>query len=238
MNIAIIPARGGSKRVPKKNIMNFFGRPMVAWPIQAALDSALFDHVFVSTDDEEIAEISKKHGAEVPFLRDKILADDITGIAPVIKDFIQTLQRTETKEIKNVTLIYATNPIMCATDLRDSFAAFQQNKDAQFMLSVSSFPSPIQRALVGEKILRSFQPEYFTSRSQDLEETYFDAAWFAHGKVDAWLTNNNLHNNSVPWHIDRWRTQDLDTPADLEMLKRLWILQNDPHIKQRLTDEF
>ncbi|MFA5583872.1 MAG: pseudaminic acid cytidylyltransferase, partial [Bacteriovoracaceae bacterium] len=142
MNLCVIPARGGSKRIPRKNIKDFCGKPMIAWSIEAALDSGLFDKVIVSTDDAEIAEVAKKYGAEVPFIRPAELSNDFTGTVPVIKHAIQTLSQSGLK-FENVCCIYATAPFIQIQDLKIGYQKLLE-KDVLFSFAATEFSFPIQ----------------------------------------------------------------------------------------------
>ncbi|WP_338560596.1 pseudaminic acid cytidylyltransferase [Acinetobacter sp. KS-LM10] len=215
MKIAIIPARGGSKRIPRKNIKDFFGKPMIAWSIEAALKSNCFDRVIVSTDDREIAEIAKKYGAEVPFIRTAELSDDHVGTIPVIKQAIQWL--TDNLQAPHlVCCIYATAPFVSAYDIQRGLAQLEQN-NASYAFTVTSYAFPIQRAIriTEDNNVEMFLPEHFQTRSQDLEEAYHDAGQFYWGKVDAWMSEKVIFGSeSTPVILPRYRVQDIDTLED------------------------
>ena len=210
--IALIPARGGSKRIPGKNIRPFLGRPMIAWPIAAAVESGLFDRVIVTTDDPAIADVAKAHGAEVPFLRDAALADDHAGLTEVVQDAIRRLALAP-RDL--VALIYATAPFLRATDLRDGFDRLAESK-ADYAISVTSFPAPVERALVMDgATIRMLRQENLFVRSQDLVEAYHDAGQFEIGSADAWLSGRSaLRDPTVAVVLPRHRVQDIDTPED------------------------
>lgn len=217
MRLAVIPARGGSKRIPRKNIRDFCGKPMLAWSIEAALESTCFDQVIVSTDDPEIAELSRHWGASTPFLRPQHLADDHTGTTPVVRHAIEEI-RAAGCMTEAVCCIYATAPFVTVDDLKRGLAALEQNT-ARFAFSVTSFPFPIQRAIRinAEGRVAMFQPEQFLVRSQDLEEAYHDAGQFYWGQSEAWLNNEVIFSSgSVPVIIPRSRVQDIDTLEDWE----------------------
>ena len=158
MNICVIPARGGSKRIPRKNIKSFRGKPMIAWSIEAALESSCFERVVCSTDDEEIADIAKKYGAEVPFFRPKYLSDDHVATIPVISHAIKYLQKG--KKIDFVCCIYATAPFIQPEDIISSFAQIKK-EDNDYCFSVTSYSFPIQRAIraIEGKGCEMFQPD-------------------------------------------------------------------------------
>jgi len=215
MNIAIIPARGGSKRIPRKNIREFCGKPMIAWSIEAALSSGCFDKVIVSTDDHEIAHIAKKFGAEVPFIRSKELSDDHTVTAAVIKDAVTWfVDRGEC--VHWACCIYATAPFVRAEMLIDAFDLLKK-KNADFVLTVGAFESPIQRAvkITTENRIEMIFPEYLNSRSQDLEPAYHDAGQFYWGTAEAWMQGKRAFtSNTVPYIVEKDRVQDIDTISD------------------------
>jgi pseudaminic acid cytidylyltransferase len=215
MRLAIIPARGGSKRIPRKNIRQFGGKPLISWSIAAARESGCFDRIIVSTDDPEISEVAIAHGAEVPFVRPPELSDDHTGTIPVIAHAI-AWQNANGEDVSEACCIYATAPFIKAEDLQRGWQAIQEN-DAKYAFSVTSYASPIQRALkiTPTKRIAMFQPQHFTTRSQDLEEAWHDAAQFYWGKADAWLTQLPLFSEAAtPIILPRHRVQDIDTPDD------------------------
>lgn len=223
MKLAVIPARGGSKRIPRKNIKSFGGLPMIAWSIRAAIESKCFDRIIVSTDDAEIAEVAKTQGAEVPFMRPADLSDDHTGTIPVIAHAIawQNLHGTKTTD---VCCLYATAPFVQANDLQRGLETLQ-NSGADYAFTVTSYAFPIQRAIriTAEQRVEMFQPEHFGARSQDLEEAWHDAGQFYWGKAHAWLREKPIFGkDSAPVVLPRYRVQDIDTPEDLERAERMF----------------
>jgi N-acylneuraminate cytidylyltransferase len=215
MRIAVIPARGGSKRIPRKNIKPFGGKPMIAWSIAAAQQNGCFDRVIVSTDDPEIAEVAKVHGAEVPFVRPLELSDDHTGTIPVIAHAI-SWQNAHGKQVSQACCIYATAPFVRAQDLKRGLEVLESS-GADYAFSVTSYAFPIQRAvrITLEQRVSMFQPEHFNIRSQDLEEAWHDAGQFYWGKAKAWLAGLPLFSEgSTPIVLPRHRVQDIDTPQD------------------------
>ena len=224
MNVCIIPARGGSKRIPRKNIKLFHGKPMIAWSIEAAIKSECFDRIICSTDDEEIADVAKKYGAEIPFLRPKILSNDFIGTGPVVAHAIEYLKMSEEK-VDLVCCVYATAPFILAEYLQESFQQMK-NTNIDYCFSVTSYPFPIQRSIRITKEYRCemFQPEMLNVRSQDLEEAYHDAGQFYWGKVDAWTTegSNCFSNKSIPYVLPRHRVQDIDTMEDWKMAELMF----------------
>ncbi len=215
MRLAIIPARGGSKRIPRKNIKPFCGKPMIAWSIEAALQSACFDQVIVSTDDAEIAEVAHQWGATVPFMRPAELSDDHTGTIPVIRHAIEWF-KLQGQSVEQACCLYATAPFVSAEDLRSGLDILQGN-DCDYAFSVTSYPFPIQRAIRinGEGRVKMFSPEHFNTRSQDLEEAFHDAGQFYWGRAEAWLQGKMIFSpESLPVLLPRHRVQDIDTPED------------------------
>lgn len=215
MNVAIIPARGGSKRIPRKNIREFCRKPIIAWPIEAAASSGCFDRIVVSTEDPEIAEVARQAGAEIPFLRPFELADDHTVTIAVIRHAVQWLKKNDTAP-SLVCCIYATAPFVSPADLARGQTALKE-ADASYALSVTNFPFPIQRAVrITEKNrLAMFYPEHAYTRSQDLEEAYHDAGQFYWGQPKAWINGEPLFGErTVPVLIPRHRVQDIDTEED------------------------
>ena len=225
MNIAIIPARGGSKRIPRKNIKEFCGQPMIAWPIQAAIESKCFDRIIVSTDDSEIAEVAKTYGAETPFVRPAELSNDHAGTIPVIAHTIEWLKASG-YGVDNACCIYATAPFVMAGDLQIGFNILKSS-GADYAFSVTSFPFPIQRAvrITNENCVQMFQPEHFNTRSQDLEEAWHDAGQFCWGKVNAWLDQKPVFNShAAPIILPRFRVQDIDTQEDWQRAECMFQL--------------
>lgn len=224
----MIPARGGSKRIPRKNIKPFGGRPIIAWSIAAARESELFDRIIVSTDDEEIASVARSEGAEVPFMRPAELSDDHTGTIPVIAHAV-AWQNAEGEAADEVCCIYATVPFIKTADLHHGLNILRLS-GAEFAFSVTSYAAPIQRALrirCGGRV-EMFDPDQFNSRSQDLEEAWHDAGQFYWGRSEAWLSDKPLfgtHAAAVP--LPRYRVQDIDTQDDwerAELLYKAWTL--------------
>jgi pseudaminic acid cytidylyltransferase len=215
MKLAIIPARGGSKRIPRKNITMFGGKPMIAWSIEAALASGCFDHVIVSTDDAEIAEVARAHGAEVPFMRPPELSNDHAGTIPVVAHAVNWMAQ-EAGPVEFACCLYATAPFVQAQDLRQGLEVLQRS-EAQYAFTVTNFAAPIQRSfrITGQQRIEMFNPAQFNSRSQDLEEAYHDAGQFYWGRADAWLSAIPLFSQaSTPIVLPRYRVQDIDTPDD------------------------
>lgn len=216
MKVAVIPARGGSKRIPRKNIRPFLDRPMISWSIGAALRSGCFDRILVSTDDHEIREIALAAGAEVPFARPPELSDDHTPTVPVIRHAIQWLE-ADGAEVGQVCCIYATAPLLDPRYLVEGSATLDEDPTLEFAFSITSFGFPIQRALKQDASGRisMFHPEHELTRSQDLEHAYHDAGQFYWGTRDGWMKRDRIFSSRckgvlLPPHL----VQDIDTPED------------------------
>jgi len=215
MNICVVPARGGSKRIPRKNIKVFNGKPIIAYSIEAALESNCFDQVIVSTDDNKIAEVAKTYGAKVPFIRPAALSNDYAGTIPVIKHTIEWLEN-HNNTIDNVCCLYATAPFIQSQTIFKAFQQLQESK-ADYCFSATSFTFPIQRAIriTRDDKVEMFYPEYFNVRSQDLEEAYHDAGQFYWGKAQAFKDELPLFSEaSSPYILPRFLVQDIDTTED------------------------
>jgi pseudaminic acid cytidylyltransferase len=215
-SIAVIPARGGSKRIPHKNIKLFAGKPIIGYSIETALRSKLFDRVIVSTDDEDIAKIAKYFGAEVPFFRPIDLADDFTGTNDVVKHCLCWLRDTEECAIDLVCCIYATAPFLNEYYLCQG-KSILQTTGRSFAFSVTSFVFPVQRALLLNKdgYIEAMYPENIAVRSQDLEPAYHDAGQFYWGTAEAFLQNKIMYSPaSAPVILPRYLVQDIDTEED------------------------
>lgn len=215
MRLAIIPARGGSKRIPRKNIKPFCGKPMIAWSIEAALQSACFDEVIVSTDDAEIAEVASQFGATVPFMRPAELSDDHTGTIPVIRHAIEWFN-AQGKTVEQTCCLYATAPFVSAEDICRGLDVLQ-GSDCDYAFSVTSYAFPIQRAIriTQQGRVEMFNPEHCNTRSQDLEEAFHDAGQFYWGRAEAWREGRMIFSSSsMPVILPRHRVQDIDTAED------------------------
>ena len=221
MNIAIIPARGGSKRIPRKNIKEFCGKPMVAYAIEAAKASGLFEHILVSTDDAEIQIIANTWGAETPFVRPAELANDFSATVPVVAHAIKVCEALEF-QFSNVCCIYPSVPFIDTEDLKGALAKLVKTR-ADYCFPVTEFPSAVQRALKQNSsgLMQTFYPEYELTRTQDLESAFYDAGQFYWGTKQAWLTNNRIHSNGAGYEIPNWRVVDIDTPTDWVRAERL-----------------
>lgn len=215
MRLCVIPARGGSKRIPRKNIKSFCGQAMIGYSIKAALDSQYFDQIIVSTDDAEIAEISKYFGASVPFVRPESLSNDYAGTTPVVKHAIEWFDDQD-QSPSEVCCLYATAPFVTANTIKRSYDQMQHTQ-ADYCFTVTSFAFPIQRAIkvTSENRIEMFYPENFEIRSQDLEESYHDAGQFYWGKAESFRQKKPLFSkSSTPYILPRHLVQDVDTPED------------------------
>lgn len=223
MKVAIIPARGGSKRIPGKNIKLFHGKPMIGYSIEAALASGCFDKVIVSTDDAEIAKVAKEYGAQVPFLRPENISDDYATTMDVMVHAIRWCL-DEGWAVEAVCCLYATAPFVLPEDLRRGYTLLQED-GVQFSFSATTFPFPIQRAIKLDEQggVSMFSPENELVRSQDLEEAYHDAGQFYWGQTSAFLDKLSIfssHSRAVL--LPRNRVQDIDTPEDWELAESLF----------------
>ncbi|MDM7860152.1 pseudaminic acid cytidylyltransferase [Alteromonas sp. ASW11-36] len=223
MNIAIIPARGGSKRIPRKNIKAFCGKPMIAYSIEAAEQTQLFDDIVVSTDDEEIAHIAKSYGASVPFMRPATLSDDFTGTRAVTNHAIQAYSESHGRP-DFCCCIYATAPFLQARYISQGFNALKDNSEKAFAFSVTTFAFPVQRALKRvDDGVESMYPEYAQTRSQDLDEGFHDAGQFYWGSTAGYLSSAAMFStSSIPIVIPRYLVQDIDTPEDWQRAELMY----------------
>lgn len=231
--VAIIPARGGSKRIPNKNIKVFGGQPIISYSINAAKDSKLFDRIILSTDSKEIAEIGKSYGAEVPFMRPSELADDYTGTVDVLIHALNWLN-VHDKFYNYFCCIYATAPFLNKVYINKAFDILRENK-AVSAFSVTTYPYPIFRALKIDtnKRVKMFWPEHLHSRSNDLSEAYHDAGQFYWCDTEKFLKEEIVFSSdSVPVILPRYLVQDIDTPEDWETAEKLFLtLKNQKSVK-------
>lgn len=224
MRLCVIPARGGSKRIPRKNIKPFAGKPMIAYAIYAARASGLFDHIVVSTDDDEIAAIALDHGAEVPFRRPAELADDMTATVPVVAHAVEAcLQLGWPAE--DVCCIYPGVPLLDPADLASALDVLKSGAGL-YAFPVTGFPSPIQRALrrSPDGKVTPFHLEYASTRTQDLEPAYHDAGQFYWGRAQTWLAGANIHLNGATIVLPEWRVVDIDTMDDWARAEAIFAL--------------
>lgn len=222
--IAIITARGGSKRIPRKNIKDFCGKPILAYSIEAAVSSGLFDTVMVSTEDEEIAEVAKRYGAEVPFYRSEKTAGDFATTNDVLLEVLEEYKK-QGQEFELACCIYPTAPFVSAEKLKKAMGKLE-NSDADTLIPVVPFSYPPQRAMVvREGRLVFFQPEYMDSRSQDLEPHYHDVGQFYVFRTEAFERNRKLMlGNILPFVISELEVQDIDNESDWKIAEMKYKL--------------
>lgn len=228
MRLAIIPARGGSKRIPRKNIREFGGAPVISWSIRAALLTGLFDKVIVSTEDPEVASVAQRFGALVPFFRPLHLADDFTPTREVVNHAIETCESLWSQSVDQVCCIYATAPLIEAGDLESAHRQLD-NGAAQFVFSAVAFEFPVQRGfrLNSARKPSMLQPEHRFTRSQDLEPIYHDAAQFYWGHRDAFMRGDYMFSeNSEAFILPPHRVRDLDTEEDWLIAQAMWNSRN------------
>lgn len=215
MRVAIIPARGGSKRIPRKNIRTFRGKPIIAYSIEAAVNSGCFDRVICSTDDDEIAAVARTLGAEVPFIRPANIADDFATTSDVIKHAIQWLNN-HGPAVQQVCCIYATAPFVTADILQTALEQLTTH-NAEYAFSATAYDFPIQRALqINEQgRVNMLQPEHLKTRSQDLTPCFHDAGQFYWATAHAFLNDLPIFaDHSIAVLIPSYKVQDIDTPDD------------------------
>lgn len=223
MKIGVIPARGGSKRIPRKNILPFAGKPIMAWTIETALESGLFDRVIVSTDDDEVAAVALDYGAEVPFRRPAELSDDHTGIIEVVQHAIRWLTESGA-DVEYVCCMLPTAPFLQAEALSQALQQLSAS-DASYAVSVTAFSFPVQRAIRinTENRVEAIWPENIPRRSQDLEEAFHDAGQFYWGTREAFERGEPiLASGSIPIRLPRYRVQDIDTPEDWQLAELMF----------------
>ncbi|ACN16743.1 NeuA [Desulforapulum autotrophicum HRM2] len=223
MNIAIIPARGGSKRIPDKNIKSFAGKPIIAYSIEAAKASGVFDKIIVSTDSERIADVAQKYGAEIPFMRPEEISDDHTPTAPVL---LHALNKLSKKNIipDYICCIYATAPFCTHEYIKEGFELIS-GKKVSSVFSVTTFPFTIFRALKINQTgnLQMFYPEHELTRSNDLPEAYHDAGQFYWLECKTFLKQKELYTeDALPVILPRYRVQDIDTTEDWETAEHMY----------------
>lgn len=223
MNIAVIPARGGSKRIPRKNIKDFHGKPLIAYSIEAAIASGCFDKIIVSTDDYEIAEVALRYGADVPFMRPESISDDFATTMDVMQHAVQWCEDAGIKS-DFVCCIYATAPFLLPEYLNEGLSILASSR-FKYVFSATSFPFPIQRAirLGANNQVSMFDPAQLNTRSQDLESAYHDAGQFYWGKVEAFLEGVPIFSDcSTVVLIPRVRVQDIDEMEDWDFAEALY----------------
>ena len=223
MNIAIIPARSGSKRIPGKNIKEFCGKPMIGWSILEAINSECFDHIVVSTDSHEIAEIANSFGADTPFIRPKNISDDFTPIVTVMKHAISELLNLSYK-MTNICCIFATAPFIRSNYIKSGLHQLTNN-GCDYVFPVTTFSYPIQRSLIvnTDNTIRMLYPELSHTRSQDLDEAWHDAGQFYWGKFESWIEEKEIFKSDTQiLRLPRKLVQDIDTYEDWEYAEALF----------------
>lgn len=228
MKLAIITARGGSKRIPRKNIREFCGKPIMAYSIEAALNAKCFDEVMVSTDDEEIASIARKYGAVVPFMRSEQASNDLATTAEVLFEVLFEYKKRGINP-DFICGIYPTAPFITAKTLHKAMSMIVEDDTVDSVFPVVRFSYPIQRALyMKDGIVAMFHPENLLTRSQDLEPAYHDVGQFYWLRVNTFIKNPSLiPTNTAGILLPEWQVQDIDNIDD-------WILAE---IKYRMTQE-
>jgi len=223
-NLCIIPARGGSKRIPRKNIKPFMGKPIMAYSIEAALESGIFNEVMVSTDDEEFAEVARKYGASVPFLRSEKTSNDFAGTEDVMLEVLDEYKKLG-KEFDNFCCLYSTAPFVTAERLKECYALLRDNADAAF--TVVQYSYPVQRSLKknADGFVEMNFPQYYDARTQDLEPIYHDAGQFYFLKTQAFRDEFTLWcKRTVPLILSELEVQDLDTLTDWQLAEMKYKL--------------
>jgi pseudaminic acid cytidylyltransferase len=222
-SVCVIPARGGSKRIPHKNVKDFFGRPMISYSISAALESKVFDRVIVSTDDDQIRRVAIECGAEVPFVRPPDISDDFTPLAGVLTHSLKWLE-SNGSSYDAVCCVLATAPFVSVGDLQEGRRLLSASSNSA-VIPVTSFPFPIFRALkiAPSGVLEMVWPEHELTRSNDLPETFHDAGQFYWLRVDSFLNSNRIYaRDALPLLIPRWRVQDIDTLEDWSRAEKIY----------------
>ena len=224
IKLAIIPARGGSTRIHKKNIKLFHGKPIIAYTIETLLASDLFDNIIVSTDSIEIKEVAESYGAEVPFLRDDKLSDSYTPTVAVIKDAIEKFEKLYDQNIESVCCMYAIAPFISPNDIKSAYSLYNENSPKGFVTCSTEFTFPFQRGFFfEEEKMQLIQPEHYWTRSQDLIKAYHEAGTFWIGSTESFRKEMPfVSEDSLPYFIEPWRVQDIDYPEDWERAELLF----------------
>ena len=227
MNIAIIPARGGSKRIPHKNIRLFLGRPMISYVIEVALECDLFDYIVVSTDDDEIKSVSEKNGAIVPFIRPADISDDDTPTVPVISHAVKEIDRLY-QHVEYACCIYPCSPLLLASDMVKAFNKLESTGE-DFVYPVVEYPHPILRSMrqTENGKMEFIYPEHELTKTQELESAFHDAGQFYWGRAEAWRELKKMHTDGLGMEIPSYRVVDIDNEDDwkrAELLSQLVTL--------------
>jgi pseudaminic acid cytidylyltransferase len=226
--IAIITARGGSKRIPRKNIRDFFGKPIIAYSIEAAIQSNLFDEVMVSTDDHEIAEIAIKYGAKVPFFRSEKNSNDFATMIDVLIEVLDDYKNKFDQEFEIASCIYPCSPLLQVSDLKQSILNLEDPR-VESSFPIVAFTFPILRSLKinNENYVEMNWPEYISTRSQDLPEAYHLAGLFCSFKVASFFQTKDLYFHSKPIILEQIDVQDIDNESDWKMAELKWKMRNE-----------
>ena len=229
MNYCIIPARGGSKRIPRKNIKLFMGKPIIAWSIEAAIKSKCFKNIIISTDDEEIGEVARSYGAEMPFKRPSKLSDDYTGTKAVMKHAINTLTEIGiSRDNDSFCCLYATAPFIDAKDLIRAMNMAADVDKKCMIYTGTEYAFPIQRSVTIDKdgYTKAIFPEKIEKRSQDLPTAYHDAGQFYWGVSEVWKNNTSIIENGRMMVLPKWRVQDIDNVEDWKRAELMYRILN------------
>ena len=229
MNIAIIPARSQSKRIKNKNVKKFMGKPIMAWSIEAAKKSKIFDEIIVSTDSKKISNIAIKYGAKIPFLRSSKLSNDKSNLIEVMSDVAKFYLKKK-KKIKYICLIYATSPLLKVNNLIKGYKKIKKNKKLDYVLSASKINGSYFRSfkMLNGRIYPLFRKNVF-KRSQDITDLYYESAQFIFGKAKSWMMNKHpyLSKTSII-EIDNYESRDIDDINDWKTTEKIFqILQNE-----------
>jgi len=214
-NLAVVLARGGSKRIPRKNIREFASQPLISWPILTLIDSGLFEDIVVSTDDVEIADIAKLYGATVPFMRTDELSDDVTPMVPVINHSIAEMGELG-KKYDAVLCVYATSVFVTKNDIKLALELLNSTNHFGYVSGIVRYSHPIQRALQLESNgkVSMVSPENTLVRTQDLEDRFHDSGQFYWGRVSAWMSGASPLTSTLGLVLPSWRVVDIDTEED------------------------
>ena len=214
-SIALIPARGGSKRIPQKNIKEFCGKPIIYWTIRAALESNIFKDIIISSDDSEIIDIARGFGVKAPFVRPKKISGDYSTTHEVVFHAIKKLNELGVSEFNSLCCLYPCSPLINPSDIKASYRILESNPD-KYIYPVTEYSHPISRAFSLDKDnkINFLHKENEKTRTQDLITYYHDAGQFYWASRKTWLNSNNMHTNAIAYKIPHWRTVDIDTIED------------------------
>jgi N-acylneuraminate cytidylyltransferase len=217
-NLAIIPARGGSKRIPRKNIKDFLGKPIIAYSIEKAIQSGLFDEVMVSTDDNEIAEIAKSFGAKIPFMRSENTSSDFATLAEVVKETLQEYKILSFK-FDNCCVILPTSPLLLSENIINAYKLITSNPEVESVNPIVKYEYPLQRALIIENnFVKMNNFDNYKERTQDFQTFYHDCGQFYFFKVQSFMKRDRIMSNkSVPLVLPSIQVQDIDNEEDWEL---------------------